>query len=78
MKKRAEAEGRGLRRRTKRGLEMREYQCLDTDLKLSSFFIGTCSRISIKRSSLDATLTAEAITGEDSGPGSCNETGESC
>lgn len=40
-----------LRRRQKTGLEMRESQCLDTDLNLSRDLIGRRISISVKRSS---------------------------
>lgn len=65
-KKKEEAEGkRVLRRRTKCGLVMRDNQCLDTDLKLLSAFRGTCNSIWIRRSSFEATLTADAIMRKD-------------
>lgn len=40
-----------LRRWQKTGLEMRESQCFDTDLNLSSDLIGRRRSISVKRSS---------------------------
>lgn len=56
---------------------MRDSHCLDTDLKLRSVLTGTCDRIWINRSSLEATLAADAIGEEDSSLRS-REMGEGC
>ena len=50
--------GTRVRHREKLGLVMRESQCLDTDLNLSRDLIGMRRSISVKRSSILATVSA--------------------
>lgn len=65
-KKRPEAEvGKGLRWQEKSGLEMRESQCLDTDLNFMRDLMGRRRRISFRRSSLPAIFSAEYDGGEE-------------
>lgn len=51
--------GSGFRQRAKWGVAMRESQCFDTDLNRRSDFTGTRMRISVKRSSSEAIVSAE-------------------
>ena len=53
-----------MRRAVKAGLEMRESQCLDTDLNLWRDFIGRWRRISARTSSFSDTISAEGEGGD--------------
>lgn len=55
----------GLRQREKLGSEMRESQCLETDLNLIKDLMGRWRRISLRRSSLSAIISAEYDGGEE-------------
>lgn len=53
--------GEGVRRRGKDGLVMRNCQCLETNLKQTSDLRGRRRRICDKRSSIEATISADVL-----------------